>query len=66
MGTKENKYKYINKYKKENLKRIPFEVPIDKYNQIKEHTTKTGESVNGFLKRAVDSTMELDNMNGEK
>lgn len=66
MGAKENKYKYINKYKKENLKRIPFEVPIEKYNQIKEHTIKTGESVNGFLKRAVDTTIELDNENGDE
>jgi hypothetical protein len=49
------------KYKKEHYKRIPLEVSLDKYTIIKEHTERTGESVNGFIKRAIDETMDKDN-----
>ena len=57
-----NQTKYINEFKKQNLKRIPLEVSKEKYEQIKEHTSKTDESVNGFIKRAIDQTMESDNL----
>ena len=48
------------KYKDSHYKRIPLEVSIDKYDQIKEHASKHSESVNGFIKRAIDETMERD------
>lgn len=53
--------KYHQDYVKKNLKRVPLEVPHDKYDQIKEHAVKHNESVNGFIKRAIDETMKNDN-----
>ena len=49
------------KYAKEKLKRIPLDVTKEKYEAIKDHSTKQGETVNGFIKRAIDETMERDN-----
>ena len=51
---------YLTNYHKEKLKRIPLDVPKEKYNQIKEHSEKCGETVNGFIKRAIDETMKRD------
>lgn len=53
---------YINQYKREHLKRIALEVQKETYEQIKEHSQKTGESVNGFIKRAITETMERDSL----
>ena len=50
----ENKKKYSIEYAKQNYKRIPLDVTIDKYNQIKETASKTGDTVNGFIKKAID------------
>lgn len=49
------------RYAKENLKRIPLDVPKAEYETIKAHSEARGESVNGFIKRAVKETMERDN-----
>lgn len=46
------------KYKREKLKRIPFEVSKEKYDEIKSFTDSKGETVNGFIKRAIDETMQ--------
>ena len=46
---------------KDKLKRIPLDVSIEKYEQIKNHTDNTNETVNGFIKRAIDETMQRDN-----
>ena len=48
-------------YAKENLKRIPLDVQKEKYEEIKAHAEAREESVNGFIKRAIDETMERDN-----
>ena len=51
---------YNKNYKKEKLKRIPLDVTQDHYNDIKSHTEKTHETVNGFIKRAINETIERD------
>lgn len=51
---------YLLQYKKDNYKRIPLDVTIEKYNQIKKHSEDMHETVNGFIKRAIDETMERD------
>ena len=33
-------------------------MPVEKYNQIKDHAEAHSETVNGFIKRAIDETME--------
>lgn len=48
---KESMYNYA----KKNLKRIPLDVPKEKYDVIKAAATAAGESVNGYIKKAVDS-----------
>ena len=45
------------------LKRIPLDVAKEKYDQIKSAAETTGESVNGYIKKAIDMRMESDNIN---
>lgn len=54
---KESMYNYA----KKNLKRIPLDVQKEKYEEIKAASTAAGESVNGYIKKAVDQRMERDN-----
>lgn len=58
---KENKKNYDLEYAKNNLKRIPLDVPKEKYAQIKEISAAKGESVNGYIKKAIDLRIENDN-----
>ena len=53
-GQKQSMYNYA----KKNLKRIPLDVQKEKYEEIKTAATAAGESVNGFIKKAVDQRME--------
>ena len=55
------KYAFPVRYTEKNLKRIPLDVQRDYYEQIKAHAAGRGESVNGFIKRAVNEAMERDN-----
>ena len=48
-------------YAKNKLKRIPLDVQKEKYEEIKAAATAAGESVNGYIKKAVDQRMERDN-----
>ena len=48
-------------YDKKNLKRIPLDVKKEKYEEIKAAATAAGESVNGYIKKAVDQRMDRDN-----
>ena len=42
-------------------KSIPLDVQKEKYEEIKAAATAAGESVNGYIKKAVDQRMEHDN-----
>ncbi len=57
---KENKKNYIANYKKKTYKRISLEVTHEKYAEIKKYTESTGESVNGFIKKAIDDRLSND------
>ena len=48
----------MQKYARDNLKRIPLDVPKPIYERIKAHADKRGETVNGFIKRAISVQME--------
>ncbi len=52
------KAKYDIEYAKNKLKRIPLDVQKEKYEEIKAAATAAGESVNGYIKKAVDQRME--------
>lgn len=45
-------------YARKNLKRIPLDVQKEKYEQIKAAADRNGESVNGYIKKAIDERME--------
>lgn len=55
------KAKYDIEYAKNKLKRIPLDVQKEKYEEIKAAATAAGESVNGYIKKAVNQRMERDN-----
>ena len=60
MGITPGRKEYIYQYAKEKLKRIPLDVPKTTYEDIKAHATSMGESVNGFIKRAISETIARD------
>ena len=51
---------YKNQWQKENMDRINLALPKGDKERIKAHASAQGESVNGFIKRAIDETMERD------
>ena len=55
----------VNKYIKENYDTYRLTFPKGKKEELKTHAATTGESLNGFVNRAIDETMERDNMKGE-
>lgn len=50
--------KAVNKYMAANYDRINLTVEKGKKDIIKEHAESKGESVNGFINRAINETME--------
>jgi hypothetical protein len=48
------------KYEAETVERISLVLPRGKKGIIKAHADSKGESVNGFINRAIDETMERD------
>ena len=62
MPTKEDKAKYDINYAKAKLKRIPLDVQKEKYEQIKAAAGRTGESVNGYIKKAIDERIERNSL----
>ena len=59
-----NRTEYINNFKKEKYKRIGLELPKEKYEELKSHIDDTGETVNGFIKRAISETIDRDKSKG--
>jgi predicted HicB family RNase H-like nuclease len=51
---------YLYDYQKSKLKRIPLDVQKEKYEEIKAAADHAGESVNGYIKKAIDERMERD------
>ena len=59
MDEKNAKYNdYKIRFAKENYKRVPLDLKKEKYEQIKAAAEKSGESVNGYIKTAVDQRMQ--------
>ena len=50
----------VNKYMKENYDEIKVRVEKGQKDIIKAHAAEQGESVNAFIGRAIDETMERD------
>ena len=58
MPISEERKEYLYDYKRSRLKRIPLDVQKEKYEEIKAVADKTGESVNGYIKKAIDERMK--------
>ena len=50
----------VNKYAKNNYDRVNVTMPKGKKETIQAHAAAQGESVNGFINRAIDHEMERD------
>ncbi|MBO7476287.1 MAG: hypothetical protein J6T36_05120 [Campylobacter sp.] len=59
---KQNKRKYIMEYNKKNYKRVPLDISFKMYDDIKAAADTCGESVNGYIKKAIDDRLSKDNM----
>lgn len=58
MAEKFNKIEYNNKYNAEKYERIALVVPKGKKAKIKACADSKGESINGFVNKAIDKAME--------
>ena len=61
MAVSEAQRKAIQKYLKESVEDTRIRVPKGQKTIIKNHAVQHGESVNSFIVRAVNETMERDN-----
>ena len=52
--------KAVNKYMKKNYDRVNLVMPKGRKDAIMTHAEKNGESLNGFINRAIDEAMERD------
>ena len=52
--------KAVRKYKENNYDRIELSVPKGQKQIIQTHAQSRGESLNGFVNRAIDETIEKD------
>lgn len=57
MALSEKKKASNAKWDAANLKRMSLAVPVDLHERLTAHTQETGESVNGFIKRAIEETI---------
>ena len=53
--------KAVQKYVKNNYDRVVLTLPKGRRENIKEYATSQGESMNAFIIRAINETMERDN-----
>ena len=58
--------KAVHKYVKANYDRMELTVPKGRKDEIKTHAETKGESVNGFINRAIDHEMERDSAGGSQ
>ena len=48
---------YFLEYAKRNLKRVPLDLPKEQYEKLKEVAQESGESINGYIKKAIEERM---------
>ena len=63
MAVSKSQQNAVHKYVKANYDRIELTVPKGRKDTIKAHAGARGESVNSFIGRAIDETMERDSEN---
>ena len=55
-NAKYNEQRY--EYRKKNLKRVPLDLSIEKYQEVKAKADELGEPVNSFIKKAIDDRLK--------
>ena len=65
MQDNSKKTAYNLNYAKTKLKRIPLDVQKEKYEEIAVAAANVGESVNGYIKVAIDQRISRDSTKGE-
>ena len=55
-----NQTEYTLKYAKEKYKRVPLDLKLEDYDKVKDHAETMNESINGFIKRAINETIAND------
>ena len=60
MATTKAQQKAVNKYRKNNYDLVQLTMPKGRKAEIKAHAETHGESVNGFIGRAIDEAIERD------
>ena len=60
MGVSKAQQRAVNKYMKENYDEIKVRVMKGRKEDIQTHAAAQGESVNGFINRAINETMDRD------
>lgn len=53
--------KAVNKYMRDNYDRVNLTLPKGRKDEIRAHAEAHNESVNAFINRAIDETMQRDN-----
>ncbi len=61
MPTTKAQQRAVNKYNAKNYDRVNLTMPKGRKEAIKAHAAALSESVNSFINRAIDETMERDN-----
>lgn len=62
MTTKVKKAKYDMEYARNKIKRIPLDVQKEKYEEIRMAAVAAGETINGYIKKAIDERMERESI----
>lgn len=58
--SKAKKIQYSRDYAKKKYKRIPLDVTLPMYEELKTAAENAGESVNGYIKKAINDRMNRD------
>ena len=61
MAVSKAQQKAVNKYVKENYDRVNVNMPKGQKDKAKAHAEAQGESLNAFINRAINETMQRDN-----
>lgn len=59
MATTDAQKKATLKYKAKAYKRIPLDVRLEEYEELKSYTEKTGETINGFIRRIIKENINI-------
>lgn len=59
MALSEQRKEYLYEYQKTKLKRIPLDVTKEKYEQIAAAAASTNETINGYIKKAIDARLSV-------